>query len=131
MGGGVYEDSQTVGGYRRVKRKAAAVFRGSRARRGVEKLGVAVQNSYFVNWLTSEPEPEVIVIDLRETYTIGPIIRLLDAVAPHVERMWSGSLLQRALARTATLIEELSETRVGELAKKLFEPPEPPEEKDR
>jgi hypothetical protein len=130
MGGGVHENSQAVGGYQRVKRKAAAVFRGSRARRGVKKLGVAARKSYFVNWLTSEPEPDVIVINLRETHTIGPFIRLLDALAPHVERVWNGSLPQRALARTADLIEKFSQTRAGKLAKKLFEPPEPPEDRE-
>jgi hypothetical protein len=29
-------------------------------------------------WLTTEPDPDVIVIDLRETVTVGPIVLALD-----------------------------------------------------
>mgnify|MGYP000061891205 CR=1 FL=1 len=36
-------------------------------------------NSYVYQWLTKEPDPDVIVIDLRETWTVGPAIRLVDA----------------------------------------------------
>ncbi|WP_210755403.1 hypothetical protein [Halorubrum sp. PV6] len=39
-----------------------------------------VQASFLYQWLTAEPDPEVIVIDLRETWTVGPILRLLDIV---------------------------------------------------
>jgi hypothetical protein len=30
------------------------------------------------NWLTAEPDPEVVVVDLRETLTVGPIIVVVD-----------------------------------------------------
>lgn len=40
----------------------------------------AVTKAWFYRWLTNEPEPEVIVIDLRETWTVGPIIAILDWV---------------------------------------------------
>ena len=36
-------------------------------------------DSYLYRWLTKEPDPDVIVIDLRETWTVGPAIRLVDA----------------------------------------------------
>lgn len=39
-----------------------------------------VRHSWLYRWLTTEPEPDVIVIDLRETYTVGPFIRLLDRI---------------------------------------------------
>lgn len=38
-----------------------------------------VVDSYVFRWLTAEPEPEVVVIDLRDTCTIGPLVRALDA----------------------------------------------------
>ena len=44
------------------------------------RTAAAVRGSYLYRWLTAEPDPEVIVIDLRETWTVGPFIRLLDAV---------------------------------------------------
>jgi hypothetical protein len=44
------------------------------------RVADAVRSSYLYRWLTAEPDPDVIVIDLRETRTVGPFIRLLDAV---------------------------------------------------
>ena len=37
-----------------------------------------VRQSALYRWLTAEPDPEVIVIDLRETWTVGPFLRVLD-----------------------------------------------------
>ncbi|TKX86573.1 hypothetical protein EXE43_07755 [Halorubrum sp. SS5] len=62
-------------------RQAARESRlGSLWRRTAE----AVRSSYLYRWLTAEPDPEVIVIDLRETWTVGPFIRLLDAILDRV-----------------------------------------------
>ena len=36
--------------------------------------------SWIGRWLTAEPDPDVIVIDLRETRTVGPFILALDYV---------------------------------------------------
>ncbi|OYR48488.1 hypothetical protein DJ73_19280 [Halorubrum sp. Ea1] len=41
-------------------------------------VGLWVRHSALYQWLTAEPDPEVIVIDLRETWTVGPFVRLLD-----------------------------------------------------
>jgi len=40
--------------------------------------------SWIYRWLTAEPEPEVIVIDLRETHTVGPFFAMLNAVTPRL-----------------------------------------------
>lgn len=53
--------------------------RESRLGRLWRRTAAAVRSSYLYCWLTAEPKPEVIVIDLRETWTVGPFIRLLDA----------------------------------------------------
>jgi len=37
-----------------------------------------VSGSFTYRWLTAEPDPEVIVIDLRETWTVGPVIAVVD-----------------------------------------------------
>lgn len=39
-----------------------------------------VRGSAIYRWLTAEPDPDVIVIDLRETWTVGPFLRVLDRV---------------------------------------------------
>jgi hypothetical protein len=43
-------------------------------------LAEATRNSWLFRWLTAEPDPEVIVIDLRETWTVGPVLVLLDRI---------------------------------------------------
>lgn len=47
--------------------------------------------SRVVSWFLAEPDPEVVVVDLRETYTVGPVLRALA---------WAGRHLGRLLDRT-------------------------------
>ncbi|MDR5672474.1 hypothetical protein RH858_04830 [Halalkaliarchaeum sp. AArc-GB] len=58
--------------------RSAVVGIGRRASSAGERVADVVEGSWLYRWLTAEPEPEVVVIDLRETYTVGPFIRLLD-----------------------------------------------------
>lgn len=93
-----------------------------------------VRESYCYRWLTTEPEPEIIIIDLRETYAVGPFITLLDRLIPHIEDAWRhsavGSAARRAFERLgADVFDPLSETRGYELAAALLTPPEPPEQR--
>lgn len=92
-------------------------------------------HSYLYRWLTKEPEPEVIVIDLRETWTVGPLIALLDHMitagtpaATELNRIWRASTLYRLGDWVAGWIERGLETRVGQLLIELLEPPELPED---
>ncbi len=62
----------------------------------LSRLGrTSLVSSAAYRWFTAEPEPEVIVIDLRETRTIGPVIRGLDRVVSGFER-WG---------RTSTVVD--------------------------
>ncbi|SDZ98174.1 hypothetical protein SAMN04488065_1539 [Haloplanus vescus] len=88
-----------------------------------------VRNSWIYNWLTAEPEPEIIVIDLRETRTVGPVIALLDLVIEMLVPWYRQSALKRGINSVITLGERAAETRVGKLVIALFEPPELPEER--
>ena len=60
------------------------VFDGSTVVAGVRSVGRRlerwVRGSAMYGWLTAEPDPDVIVIDLRETWTVGPFLRVLDRV---------------------------------------------------
>lgn len=62
-------------------------------------LVAAVHASFLYQWLTAEPDPEVIVIDLRETWTVGPVLRLLDIVIdrlrPAVRNAWVMRVAER------------------------------------
>lgn len=42
------------------------------------QLAKWIEASWLYRWLTAEPDPDVIVIDLRETWTVGPILAVLD-----------------------------------------------------
>ena len=61
-----------------------AVLTGSKILKGsrttVERLSAWTRSSALYGWLTAEPDPDVIVIDLRETRTVGPVIRIIDRV---------------------------------------------------
>ncbi|MFP4625789.1 MAG: hypothetical protein ACOCQ3_05290 [Natronomonas sp.] len=66
-----------------------------------------VRASYLYWWLTAEPEPEVIVIDHRETYTVAPVIALLDWLIGGLRRAAGGSEFVEASRR---LGHEFTET---------------------
>lgn len=40
-----------------------------------------VRGSALHGWLTADPDPEPVVIDLRETYTMGPVLAVLNRLA--------------------------------------------------
>ncbi|KPN29449.1 hypothetical protein SY89_00162 [Halolamina pelagica] len=90
----------------------------------------AVRNSWLYNWLTAEPEPEVIVIDLRETWTVGPFIKILDWAIETTKPWYEQSVLKRGVNGVVALGEQAAETRPGQLLIALLEPPESPEERD-
>lgn len=58
--------------------------------RGLVSLRDLVAGSWLYRWLTKEPDPDVIVIDLRETRSVGPILsrleRLFNLLRPAVVR---------------------------------------------
>lgn len=41
-------------------------------------FGTWIEASWLYRWLTAEPDPDVIVIDLRETWTVGPVLAVID-----------------------------------------------------
>ncbi len=104
---------------------------GSAVLGAIKRVPAWVRGSRLYEWLTAEPEPEVIVIDLRETYTVGPFIRLLDAVVDRLQPYWEESTPKRLLDAAVRAGERAAETRVGGLALELLAPPEPPEREQR
>ncbi|MFC6864183.1 hypothetical protein ACFQGE_12045 [Halomicroarcula sp. GCM10025817] len=68
---------------------------------GIDTLGHFVRESYLFRWLTAEPEPDVIVIDLRETVTVGPFLAVLERLVPVVGRAWESSRIQTLVGTTA------------------------------
>ncbi|WP_338729905.1 hypothetical protein [Haladaptatus sp. DJG-WS-42] len=86
----------------------------STGRRATARVGELTRRSSLFRWLTAEPEPEIIVIDLRETWTVGPFIALLDrfvaAAEPHIASLGIGTAARRltnALSRAPVRIAGL------------------------
>lgn len=100
-GGEWLRSSRAARWYRRVSRRTEAAA----AHSAIHGVGATVARwiraSWLYRWLTKEPDPDVIVIDLRETWTVGPIIALLDRLAAPVGSAWQGSGADDALAAIA------------------------------
>ena len=71
-------------------------------------LDETIGSSFLYQWLTAEPEPDVIVIDLRETRSIGPLLKQIDAVV--------SAITEESPATTATS----SALRVGYRVRNAF-----------
>lgn len=87
----------------RVLHQLGVAWASAATNRTLTAVGRWARSSYLYNWLTAEPEPDVIVIDLRETYTVGPVIEWLDR---------SLAVLEPAVrySRLRSLGERLAET---------------------
>lgn len=79
------EDSLVVRTIRRLEATLTGWFRGSR----------------IVRWFLAEPDPEVIVIDLRETYTVGPLLGVLDRVVAAGSRFGEQTGATRVVGRAS------------------------------
>ncbi|WP_226022859.1 hypothetical protein [Halomicrobium salinisoli] len=111
MSSGLADGSRLAESVRGVQRAIGGAYRESILKRGVDRIEgrlrsvanrieTTVRNSWIFQWLTAEPDPEVIVIDLRETYTAGPVVRVIDRAVPHIERAWHNSVTGRVARKT-------------------------------
>ena len=71
------------------------------ARSSAARVGRCVRSSLLYRRLTAEPDPEVIVIDLRETRTAGPILAVLDWVISQLSRGFENSRIGTVARVTA------------------------------
>ena len=122
----VWDESRTARVRRAVENWVARASEGSvllaAADSFVTRGETAVRNSVCYRWLTAEPDPTVVVIDLRETRTMGPVVRLFERVIEPVERVWAGL---RLTSVTADIVAVLSHSRTNQVLAALLEPPEP------
>lgn len=82
-------------------------FGTAMTRSGLASIGARlaqwIRASFIYRWLTAEPDPEVIVIDLRETYTVGPLLTALDYCVTPFAGAWR-------TARSGTFVRNVYET---------------------
>ena len=79
--------------------RTGAAARESKTADAVRWTGRAVRGSWLYRWLTTEPEADVIVIDLRETAFVGPVLVVLDRILGPCGRHWHDSATGRAATR--------------------------------
>ncbi|PSQ32024.1 hypothetical protein BRD16_00630 [Halobacteriales archaeon SW_6_65_46] len=110
-------------------RDALAASSSIRAVRRFGQSATAVaRDSRLYRWLTAEPEPTVVVIDLRETYTVGPVIALIDRLVTPLSARWEQSTLREKVIAAGEYGERVvGSSRVAGWLARLFEPPEPPD----
>lgn len=82
----------------RAQRVGDRIVAGARVVDAAGIVGQWVRSSWLYRWLTAEPEPDVIVIDLRETVTVGPALVALDEAIGLLERGRHTSLVGTTVA---------------------------------
>lgn len=104
------ESSRILGPVRRLEQaveSAAAHSRmGAALGRGAEPLGRWLRGSWVYGWLAAEPDPDVIVIDLGETYTAGPVLAALDDAVGWAGPRWRDSSPRRLLERATAAVAD-------------------------
>ena len=78
---------------RRAQTRTRAAVADSVAGGFLRAITRAVRASWLYRWLTAEPDPEVIVIELRETAIVGPLLGILDWLLVRLLAHWGGSVL--------------------------------------
>jgi hypothetical protein len=81
--------------------EAAAIGRQSRLADATRWAGRLARNSWSYRWLTAEPDPDVVVIDLRDTMIIGPVLGLYDRLLGPLVRYWRGAWTGAVTTRLA------------------------------
>lgn len=112
----------------RISRAVVRSEANSRSNRVGAAIGNVARNSFLYRWLTAEPDSEVVVIDLRETWTVGPFLTVLERSVQTLGSYWAGATSRDVLERSSKVLGKISRESIaiGALVA-AFEPPEPPE----
>lgn len=112
----VLRGSTAAGALRRLETRIGAASRASTITHLFGAVRAYVRGAWLYRWLTSEPDPEVVVIDLRQTWSVGPPLavldRAVDAIVPGLEgatvvRTLEGvvdAVRRRPIARTSAIV---------------------------
>jgi hypothetical protein len=100
----VQERSRVLQSLRRIWAGLRGATAVSRSAAGVQWFRRAVEASWLYRWLTAEPDPDVIVIDLRETLTVGPWLALIERAVRWLLPATVSSVLFQLGGRTAAVL---------------------------
>lgn len=98
-------------------RNAGEVVGAVLDRSGVGRLGSAIgaytRSSFLYRWLTADPDPDVIVVDLRETIVLGSLLAMVDAL---VETFLASRFGSRLAAASEDTIETVADAPIRALS---------------
>lgn len=69
------------------------------------RVETGARRSRVVRWLTSEPQPDVVVIDLAATRTVGPVLRVLDGLVGAIGRAGRSTGLSATATNAASVLQ--------------------------
>lgn len=99
-----FDRSLTGNRARQAYRTARSAVAASRLTDGAQRSLQTVKASWLFRWLTDEPEPDVVVIDLRETVVVGPVLAVLDGFFSVAERGSDRALTVKLYETVADLL---------------------------
>lgn len=105
-----------------------AVEGSALVRLGRSATAVARASSGY-RWFAEEPDRQVIVVDLRDTYTVGPIVAVLVRVHEWLGPVRESSTAESTRGVYTTLASIAVRSRTGRMIVALFSPPDLPEER--
>jgi hypothetical protein len=73
--------------------------------------------------ITREPQGTEVVVDLRDSRVLGPVLGITDRLLVRSEVYWRQSLLARLVRAVTVLGEQFSETRIGVVFDRMIRPP--------
>ena len=87
-----------------------------------------VRHSQLFRWFTTDPDSDIVAIDLRTTWTIGPILRAIDDPGERLQTYWARSVLKDVLTNSGRILERSARNSVVvDSLSTALKPPEPRE----
>ncbi|WP_440992272.1 hypothetical protein [Haloarchaeobius baliensis] len=108
--------------------RISAGFLDSRLVGASERVVTTVRESSTYKWLTKEPEPVGVVVDLRDSYTVGTLTRLGDVAVERIEPYWQTSRVRSGVGTVNRGVRKVAETEGGRWLVRTLRPPVTPEE---
>jgi len=103
-------DSVCVRAVRSIRRRSVDPLASAYHESAVDHVLTTVRSwvlaSGLFRWFTTEPEPNVIVIDLSDSVVFGPVLGVLAGVVPELWSAISDSVVVKAIRRGAAAFDE-------------------------
>jgi hypothetical protein len=125
------ETSILLGAYRGLADSLGRAVEDSATSRLSARLADVVRHSWGYRWLTAEPEPDVVVIDLRGTWTVGPLLAGIERLIAWTGPYWRTSQIRALVARGGSVAAHSRLVQSLGVLSALFEQPSPSERASR